>query len=39
MYELGAFCRRNNDADNAGKSIFNMTTARYSGEARDESEK
>lgn len=38
MYELGAFCHRNNDANNAGISIFNITTWRYSSIAMCKSE-
>lgn len=38
MYEPGAFCHRNNDANNAGISIFNITTWRYSSIAMCKSE-
>lgn len=38
MYELGAFCRRNNDANNVGISISNITTWIYSSIAMCKSE-
>lgn len=38
MYELCAFCHRNNDANNAGISIFNIPTWRYSSIAMCKSE-
>lgn len=38
MYELCAFCHTNNDANNAGISIFNIPTWRYSSIAMCKSE-